>query len=311
MSLPAAYCVQVDDVINIDQAHNYYFAQLEPRADLTFLCPHERCREVRRQVVTGVNYNKVEFIQEPHFRLTNPENHLPECPWIDVVNAVDEIDIECPDGRRLGKLKRSEIIDLFNPFYVDENIPRIDLDHIEEVMKLPTRRARIDAYKTYLLNTLNSTSVLDRVANCFRAMSESELKQTSLSIAELGKSTYRRYFTSAEFCRPSVYAEKIYYGPAKVVQNDEGFALTFSKFSKLQNGDNVAIVTVNVFISNEMCEQYQMGAVVLVKLLTASELDNYPIFCCAFGQTSVADINGFQQLNIGIQNFNSLSIRLI
>lgn len=311
MSLPAAYCVQVDDVINIDQAHNYYFAQPEPRADLTFLCPDERCREIQRQVVTGVNYNKVEFVQEPHFRLTNPENHLPECPWVDVANAVDEIDIECPAGRRLGKLKRSEIIDLFDPFYLDEDIPRIDLDHIEKVAILPTRRARIDAYKTYLLNTPNSTSVLDRVANCFKAMSESELKQTSLSIAGLGESTYRRYFTSAEFCRPSVCAEKIYYGPAKVIQNDGGFALTFSKSSKLKNDDNVAIVAVNLFVPNEMYEHYRRGGAVLATLLTASELDGYPIFCCAFGPVSVADTNGIQQLNIGIQNLNSLSIKLI
>lgn len=310
MSLPVAYCTEADEVMNIVRASEYYFSQPKPLKRLSFLCPDEQCRRATGQVVSGVNYDNLPNVdnliksKSPHYRLIKPTNHLQECPWIDVTEAIDEFDAECPAEKQIKNLKRSELIDVFNPL-INEDVPRINIAYIENIARLPTKHARIDAYKRYLQDTPNVTSLLQRVADCFKAIDKEELPLATLNIEGVGVGTYRNYFTSAEFCRQSVNARKIYYGPVKVSQRDDGFTLTFSKTSTFDNG---FVVPVNVFVSNDIIAVYRGRGVILATLLAAKEMNGYPIFCCAFGAVSLVQVDDEPQLNIDIANLNFLSL---
>lgn len=307
MSLPVAFCIQVDDVIDIVRAHHYYYSQKEPRPELGFLCPDEDCRKLYPQTVQGVNYNKLpkECVQKSHFRLIKPERHRTGCPWIEITTALDELDAEAPE--RFSNLKASEVIDVFDPACTtdEEEDFRIDAAQVEAISALATRRARIDAYKAYLKDNPNRTSRLTEVASCFRFMTPEELKRTQLKIEGVGEKNYRQFFTSAEFCTVSSNATRIYYGTVGVAQCHEGFKLTFYKLASLCDG---RMSSVNVLVSNEMLNRHRGKAVVLALLKAGIEIGRNALFCSAFGHVECIEGAGKPELFVQIGSLHSLAL---
>lgn len=312
MSLPSAYCSQLDEVIDISRAHTFYFSQEEPRRDLVFLCPDEKCRNESPQIVLGVNYNKIpqidQMVQKAHFRLINSKNHIDECPWVEIKKAIDELDEET-EPKKFSNLKRSQLIDIFKPSdnHNEPGNPRIDAAQIKAISTLTTSRVRIDRYKEYLRNNPNCTSRLQEVASCFERMTPDELSITKLKIQGIGEKTYRQFFTSVKFCAPSTTCKKIYYGYASVCESHEGFNLLYRQES-LQSDSQSA--TVNIFLPYEMIDKFRGKGVVLATLLAAKELGGNVIFCHAFGTVDRSDSDGEPRLDINLQSLHSLSLML-
>lgn len=310
MSLPVAYCRQTDSVIDIIRAHDYYFSQEEPRQDLDFFCPDEQCREEKRPRITGVNYDKVPklhaFVQRAHFRLTHPEKHRDGCPWVDVKEAIDEYDSEQWPGR-LSNLKRSQLIDVFDPALEGRDNPRIDAAQVQAASALPTRRARIEAYKAYLRENPNRTSRLQEVAFCFEKMTSEECSRTPLVIAGIGEKTYRQHFTAAKYCSPKNTTPRIYYGYASVYEWSDRFNLRFRQTAQQDDGK---IATVNVVVQKDMLDRFRGKGVILATFLAAKEIGGHCLSCHAFGNVERTDPEGKARVDIRIQSLHSLSVML-
>ena len=312
MSLPAAYCRQLDEVIDIVRAHDYYFSQEEPYQDLDFLCPDEQCRNTEPQLIVGINYNKLpkidKIVQKPHFRLIHPEKHRNDCPWVEVKEAIDELDAE-PGLNRFSNLKRSDVIDVFDPSNgdVERENPRIDAALVRAVSLLGTRVARINAYKAYLRDNPNRTSRLQEVVSCFKKMTPDELDRTTLYIDGVGEKTYRQHFKAAQYCSPSINGNYIYYGTVTIEHSPDGFTLTFYQTAQQKDGQAAA---VSVCISNHMLDNFRGNGVVLATFLAAQEIGGNVLFCCAFGAVERTDQDNNTQLNIQIQSLHSLSVML-
>lgn len=312
MSLPAAYCHQLDDVIDISRAHTFYFSQSEPRNDLVFSCPDEKCRNESPQIVLGVNYNKIpeidKMVQKAHFRLINQKKHIDGCPWVEIKEAIDELDEE-PGVKKFSNLKRSQLIDVFDP--LDNNNepdnPRIDAAQIKAISTLTTSRARIERYKEFLRNNPNCTSRLQEVASCFERMNPDELSIAKLKIQGVGEKTYRQFFTSVKFCAPATACKRIYYGYASVCELREGFNLLYRQESLQSDGKSA---TVNIFLSHEIINRFRGKGVILATLLAAKELGGNVIFCHAFGTIDRSDLGGESRLDIKLRSLHSLSLML-
>jgi hypothetical protein len=310
LSLPTAYCQQLDSVIDIVRAHDYYYSQKQPRPDLDFFCPDQQCREESWPRITGVNYNKLPkidaMVQRAHFRLTHPEKHRAGCPWVEVKEAIEEFDGKAGTDR-LSNLKRSQLINLFDPADDGNPEPRIDAAQVQAVSALPTRRARIEAYKAYLRENPNRTSRLQEVAFCFERMTPDERSKTDLTITGVGKKTYRQHFTAAKYCSPTNPTPRIYYGYASVYEWPDYFNLRFRQSAKQDDGQTAL---VNVRIQKDLLERFRGKGVVLATLLTAKETGGNPLSCHAFGNVVRTDPQGKARIDIQIRNLHSLSVML-
>jgi hypothetical protein len=59
MKILKAYCVELDQVVNIFEASEAFFAQPKPRKRFAFLCSDKKCREKSKQKIIAVNYDKL------------------------------------------------------------------------------------------------------------------------------------------------------------------------------------------------------------------------------------------------------------
>jgi len=313
MSLPVAYCVQTDSVIDIVRAHDHYFSQDVPREDLTFHCPDELCRnrQTSPPVITGVNYNKIpkidKFVQKPHFRLRDPERHRAGCPWVEVKEAIDAFDDES-GPKRFSNLKRSDLIDVFSPPAEGEELTnlRIDAAQVKAISGLPSRQARIEAYKAYLRENPNRSSRLQEVAACFENMTEDERKRTMLIIEGVGEKTYRQQFTSAEYCNPNT-RKRIYYGFASVSEEQDGFILRFRRTAQQSDGSSAS---VNVVVSRTLLHGFRGKGLILATLLAAQEIGGFSLSCYAFGEIERIDTEAEPRIFIQLDSLHSLSVML-
>jgi hypothetical protein len=318
MSLPYAYCTQYGGLIDIFQAHYFYFSQPKPRDDLDFLCPTESCRTLERPArITGVNYKKIpgidKFSQRLHYKIIPEYIHGDDCHWKEIIITIDKLDGELdsePDTARLTNLKRSEVIDVFNPIAVDEDnieMTRIDVSKIAAIGGLPTKSARIEAYKAYLKDNPNRTSRLHEVVHCYEALTPEEREVRELKIGNLLERTYAKYFAIAQYCSPCAYYPRIYFGLANVRKYHSGYSVRF-QYSARQDDDIHCSVTV--FIPNEMFDNFKGKCALLATLEAAREKTGNVLFCYAFGRIERAFHNDKHLIDIRIDSLHSLTLTL-
>jgi len=76
---------------------------------------------------------------------------------------------------------------------------RIDVSKIAAIGRLPTKGARIEAYKAYLNDNPNRTSRLHEVVHCYEALTPKEREVKELKIGNLPVRTYAKYFAIAQY----------------------------------------------------------------------------------------------------------------
>jgi hypothetical protein len=280
MSIPEAYCVEVDAVIDIEEAQRIWAAGDRQGDGLTFLCPDERCRAATRPRIVGVNYTKRlgidSFVQRPHFKFSQ-DPHIEGCPWIDHRAVLDELDRD-PKLPRIRGLKRSELITAFDP-RANADAPGVgEAEDLARIVTLPDRAARRKALREHLRQNFARSSILAKVVRCFEAMSRDEMERIPLTLAGR-RSTYRRCFTSVQFCAASEQPNRIYYGWARVRRLRTGYGIQFAKRPTVGEG---ARAQVWVFVPDESLNAHGFG-MMSATLMEASRHDGPSIRCYAFG----------------------------
>lgn len=314
MSLPKAYCKEAGRVVDIFEAHDLYFAQKEPRKRFDFRCPDDDCRNAMNPVVIGVNYDKNpdenEFVQRPHFRLKKGTVHSDDCPWAEIVAAMEELDDEDGCGH-LTHLKKSEIVNVFKPLADGEDgepsAADIDAGFLARLRSIKDRRDRINALKEHLRGALNSTSRLHEVVRCFMAMSDDERRAQNLTIPPYGPKSYRGWFRFAKYCRKSD-VPLIYYGGANVKKYHSGYSLKFWVKAEQQDGTTCSVYA---FISNDRIENFRGGKMLAEIFEGAIEIQEqnrhrYPVDLFVFGTPERSEDG--KRLDIAFDSLHSVVV---
>jgi len=240
MNIEKVYCEEMEEIVDIYHARNFYFSQ-KVRKELTFLCSDEKCRKARTKI-TGVNYRKLieegdKFVR-PHFR--KHSDHIPDCEWVERDEAIRELKEEADNSidqivvsvGRSKTPKSTDVIDVFEPYLPggagqSETIPQ----EIESQIKnLKNHDARVEAYKNYFRNNPSRTSILENIVGCYDAMDYEARTSTTLLIRTSQGKRELSYADAVRHIRnytPGLDEEVIWFGGAKVLDMGNGYWLSF------------------------------------------------------------------------------------
>ncbi|MCG7394252.1 hypothetical protein MHY87_15200 [Microvirga sp. ACRRW] len=308
MSIPKAYCEEVDAVVEITDAH-YIWLERGGAGDLHFRCPHDECRQNGNPRIFGVNYKRIMGIdpihRRPHFRFSK-DPHWDGCPWVIFDQAVQEIDAD-ESLPRVNGLQRSELISVFDPT-VDGDAADHDWTGLEGVLRGTVAQERRQALVRFIRERLPETCNLEKVVRCFEAMSDEELRDTRLRLAGLSL-TYRSAFTFAMFCTPHHRYNRIYYGRANVRAFRNGYAIRFLARPKLADGTECRLST---FITYEALNAAKRWKLLSLALKAAADSKQTLHQCYVYGDVRFRQVDGGDpnQIEIAPGSLHSVVVTL-
>ncbi len=311
MAIPKAFCIELNKVVNIYDAHDAYFSQPEPRAKLSFLCPDKSCRDEKSPLLIGVNYTKNPTVDQiknkPHFRAHHEFRHSLKCPWVEMQEARDELEKE--EKKQARNLKNHEIVDVFEPILTSQDVKDEEDDgflvQTDRIGLLPTKRARIESWKSLIKNRPHKTSRLDEVVTCFELLGDDEKKQVYLDIPDVGRKTYRQHFKSVRYARPDGEA-RIYYGVARVsLWEKKRYYINF--LAKTEDNE-FPDAEVSTYITVEQLSRFRGGALLRAQLELSRETKKHPC-CYIFGVAETSQKAG-NKLSIDYSSLSVFTIRL-
>lgn len=322
MQIDRAYCLELDDVVDIYAARDAYFSQAPPRADFHFLCSDEPCRRTNKTKVIGVNYRKLveesEHYVRPHYRAQT--EHIDTCEWVEYERAQIEVQDEAngpirqsDDTRRRNRKtpKFTNVVDIYVPSTAGGGrvVERTAREKFTEIKLLPNPRDRIEAYKDYLRNSLknnpNQSSVLKNVVASYFSLQRELRKTTKLKI---GTGPWRSYW---ECFRPIKYYDKdignnfIYYGGLRGRRYGPNYSLTF--IDRVAFGEEVR--GISIYIEKSDLDKYKRHSF-LIETLEEIVSRRVRYATCYFYGDIRPSIRNANFLSITIRHFDNLVLRL-
>jgi hypothetical protein len=217
-----AYCEELDEVMDIDDAGVCYFLQPESnRKRLTFRCPDEQCRATNNPLIVAVNYDKERFIKTPHFRTHRHHQHIESCMLHKITRIYHEMLRE--RHKYTGQFERNIFVKGLEKFddIIDIFISR---EEFEERMKnkpligkrtVTVKKHTDDDIKKRIGTSYLKTRIFDDVVESFEKL---EIKQRRLAFLKIGgrRMAYGTAFKPVRYIDDSQTWRHIYYGEAKV-----------------------------------------------------------------------------------------------
>lgn len=238
-----AYCVELDRVVDIEEAEDAYFAQPEPRTRFTFLCSDETCRSLAQPpFITGVNYSNKHSEKAPHFRRNKEYTHSHECIW-GHYNAIlqkiltDKVKkkqylIES-DKNIFREFKDINSADVFDELIIKKKREKIVHNKTDNISKNIINRIIFEKHKTYSLSN---------VVDIFRKLNDEQKSSAMISLPDLPhnnlqlsysktpRCTYEKAFKPVSYIRNFYHWTHVYYGSVKIYKyskNIQGYKLFF------------------------------------------------------------------------------------
>ena len=307
MSLTFAYCVQLDALVDIVEAMDFYFSQEPPRQDLQFLCPDEACRKQSGAKIIAVNYKKIHgqdiFVQRAHFKVDARYPHYSACPWSEIVDAQMRIGAVSSNG--------TEIYHHFKPLASDqksnESNNAIPDDVVGKIKKICGKAERVNAYIAYMEQNPRSTSRLYNIVRCYEGMDDEKLRVTPLRIGSLATRTFWKYVVPVRYCSTVEFYPKIYKGYVKVKKWKSGYSVRFRDRARQPDG---VLCTVSVFLSNESLVALSGCGLLMATLEAAIDAVGNSAYCYVFGHVARNPQN-IDWIDISLDSLHSIVLMLI
>ena len=335
MSIGKAWCNEVNKLVDIVQACQLYEGHPDyPRLkgqDLTFLCPDDDCRKLKKPTVSAVNYRveKGKREKRPHFRVTTPENHSDSCFIVDRQLALDELRQERKEAEaeeKKGKIREVRPpaeISVFEPASSD-----VDSDHlgltpdVENAIKaLKPGRVRTDGLKRVQKERPTSTMRLHEVVSWLEVL-DNENKNTyrPLRVGNRPARNFQDCFRPIKQYEPGTDADYFFHGLVRVIQyGAANFAVRFLGKTMI---DGVSY-NASFYIPYEKLEAYRYRKEMINLLkkvaIKPNPSNKYPAdsptaYCYFYGK-SVLEFREQQEnppkqdLNIKIEHLHSVTFR--
>ncbi len=231
-----AYCIELDEIIDIHQAQDAYFSQNEPRQRFNFLCSDEQCRKLPNPPkITGVNYSSEFFKKEPHFRRNIKDVHAPDCIWKKYNQMISQMlkhkgKYSTLSNKNIFKnfTKDIEATEVFDEFYIPE--AKAGITRRKKKTHPAPKGLEKKNLEQFVLNYSKKTCRLASIVDLFRKMEPEDKITAQLSLPKTPIISYRTAFKYVEEARNYFYWTHVYYGEAKVYRyskNEQGYRIFF------------------------------------------------------------------------------------
>ena len=261
MRIEKAFCVELDKIVDIEQAREAYFAQ-NPQKRFTFLCSDEQCRTSKPDIgvrVSGVNYDKIPAVDEifktPHFRQLDA--HSPSCYWVEIQEA-ESLAREHGDRdhhnliRSLTEKDISVITRFSVPKVSDPSADAAGLvdeeDKVDRIRKIQSRDQRIAAYRALYSGGGSSSRSIETLVSCYETLKAEKALDIGIHVDNFGDYTFKNLFCHVKKIN-NVDGFHIFYGGAKLYKKryGKGFKLYF--MDKINDG--TSDMPLSLYVSNE------------------------------------------------------------
>lgn len=290
MEILEAYCVELDDVVDIYDAQNAYFDLPESsRYRFTFRCSDDECRRVKNPLVSGVNYHRLaeetEKYRQPHFRAPAANEHLPTCIWYEPNSGAVSSASATDEKSRVERAKKTDVIDVFQPGKSD-TITRAGGQLKPAVAPTPSRAAHASeatgSVASKARGGYNKTSKLERFIDCWLQFEGEELKVHEVAIE--GKTlSYRNAVTNPAWIKQEHNGQRVLYGAANIslwpAENPTYLYLNFRDDCEQFDG-NLGSKSLTIQLPLARIRQHRGGTVMLSKLQQVQLPDHYlKVYC--------------------------------
>jgi len=285
-----AYCVELDQVLNIYDAQKAYFALLpSKRKRFTFRCSDPDCRAQNDPLVSGINYDKLaeesDKYRQIHFRAPAGNPHAPDCFWVcedEARHRPPQVDGEAAEPR-VERAKKTNVIDIFNPKLTDDSVkPPAGPGTGTPPDTSAPREAREPKQKYRAREGYSSTARLERFINCWSQLEGDELKQNEVVIA--GRTlSYRQAVSRPEWITPADNGARILQGGAKAMlwpkDAPKRLYLNFmSECDKFPEHEGGRTLTIDLPLSR--IEAYNGGTLLLERIKQGQSKGHYvKVYC--------------------------------
>lgn len=309
MAITEAFCIELNKKVDIYEAIEEFFSQDAP-FELTFLCPDNDCRKEFAPRITGVNYKKMPGIDpiknRPHFRANFKSIHSPNCSFVEISEAIEELEKEGEGKPR--NFKKHGLVDVFSPHTETEgDEEEDDGDHMkvaDKIKKISDKPSRINLWKEVLKKYSHRTSKLEEVVSCFLSMDAEEAKETYLTIPDVGKRTYRQHFKATRYARPDGQ-NRIYYGYAKIsLWKNKRY---YFNFTMPTLDELFPDAEVSTYITLDQIHEFRGGKFLKAQLEICRE--NTEEICLFVFGTAEEIPNQVKKLHISFDSLHSIAIR--
>lgn len=258
MRIDVAYCIELDQVVDIHKACQEFAAQ-DKLTRFHFLCSDPICRKSKEDGVrvSGVNHYKLPEEQEvsPHYRVL--DNHIADCDWMELgaalADAESSLDTEESTAQRrklLRKIKR-----LITCFVIPEEVENGDQDEInnelEHIRNDKDRSSRRKKLLAYARGTGSTATSLETLVSCYEELKEEGALDEEFTIKGYGTISFRRAFRQITYGVTKGFV--VYHGGARLNKRyGSGFALNFM--------DKHQEMPVSFYVSPEHLKNYRPSA---------------------------------------------------
>lgn len=227
-----AYCIELGRNVTIWEANDYYFSlSASQRRRLHFECPDEKCREEAHPKVTGVNYDKKNFIRPMHFRRNSDYQHREGCSLGMYEKVLQEM------LRNKGLYRKNSGRNLFLDLPDSDRIPDVfqPWREVEVKRNQPAGAPRQGAGATVrnrgaiedkIRRAQYKTRSMQTVVEAFEKLSTDQRNIPSLTI-EGQTLKYSTVFKHIKYMEEWHTWPHIYYGSARIFRYHDGFRAFF------------------------------------------------------------------------------------
>lgn len=223
MKILEAYCVELDQVLDIHAAQEAYFAQPEgTRKRFTFRCSEPACRAAENPAtVSGVNYDELaeetEKYRQMHFRAPdNGKRHLASCVWVqgEAHRLATQLRVSSEPSRpRIERAKDTDVVDVFSP--MDFDAPAVLAPALRSGAAVPAvvavRHRPTGSGPQYAGDGINRARRLEQLVNVWSELDVETRRQASICLD--GRDlTYHQACLHVSSIWPSENGTRVVYG---------------------------------------------------------------------------------------------------
>ncbi|WP_434779314.1 hypothetical protein [Neisseria sp. Ec49-e6-T10] len=313
IKITAAYCVQLDKVVDIEEAHA---ASMERNGEkLDFFCSSVECR-LQEVPIIGVNHNVPlsEHKKAMHFRENTYYKHHENCEWV-LANEYafyegthqGETPEEADIRRKLyTSLKNDYLISVYDPY--DPNIGVNSDDPTHTVIDHKPQNSGVKSHQdrcTEAIEKVRKTSSFYKLVRCHHELSEAfevdEFRQFPLRVAGVQTSWYD-YFKVFTYVWNQPDFNGIMYG--YISKNIKSYGKGYSIYM----GAKINERSVSIYISSEQITNYRSRRELIDVLENANKFDKINAYFIPDAIELVTTPSGKEVYQIRIADLRNLRL---
>jgi hypothetical protein len=313
MQILEAYCVELDEVLDIYGAKEAYFYQPEARCKrLSFLCSDALCRSINAPRVTGVNYDKSveesEKYVQPHFKSSAKQPHAEQCVWKQRELQRESIS-ENQGGSRLSRAKSTDVIDVFNPRTHDTRRPSFKASPALVTHENFDLEPNPHDGGKYADAGINTTTRLECLIDCWSHLDIDKRKESFITLG--GQTiTYYQAALNPKHLYPSQNGKRVVQGLARYSSwpKDKPTILYLNFADQCEQFPEVnAARTLSIEIPFSRIDNYRGGSLLLHKLALA-ERPGFYLKIYAWGELLPSPRKGYV---LDVKALDNLTLKVV